>query len=249
MASAAAPGRPLVDVGLPLLWPGAAGAVPSAVSALPLPRPVPAAELLVVEAEPEARPEPEWQPEAAAEPRHAPGRRRARRAGRRVLEHVTTFAVLAAVLVFCALVAGPRTGAYRTTTMLTGSMEPAIPRGALLVTVPVPVAELAPGDVVTFEAPLPGRPVVSHRLVEVVEVAGHPALRTKGDANAAADPWLAAPEGDRAWVVRAVVPAAGSAVRVLRTPGPRLVLTVGLPVLLAGWGLLLVWRDPDEEQP
>jgi signal peptidase len=166
-----------------------------------------------------------------------------------VVEHLTTFVVLTSVVLFVALVLGPRTGAYRTTTMLTGSMAPALPVGALLVAVPVPVAQLRPGDVVTFQAPLADRPVVSHRLVAVEVAAGRPALRTKGDANDGVDPWLAVPESDEAWVVRAVVPGAGTAVRWLRGPVPHLALTVGLPVLLAGWALLLLWRDPDEDEP
>jgi len=181
-------------------------------------------------------------------PRHArPGTPHARRAGRRALELVVTVLVVVAVLLFSGLVLGPRTGTYQTTTMLTGSMAPALPEGALLLDVRVPVSELRPGDVVTFEAPVEGRPVVSHRVLAVESHEGRPALRTKGDANAAPDPWLAVPDGDSAWVVRAAVPGAGTAVRLLREPVPRAVLVVGLPLLLAAWGLLLVWRDPEGE--
>jgi len=188
-------------------------------------------------------------PLARHRPRHArPGTPHVRRAGRRALELVVTLLVVVAVLLFAGLVLGPRTGSYQTTTMLTGSMAPAIPQGALLLDVPVPLAEVRAGDVVTFEAPVEGRPVVSHRVVAVETHEGRPALRTKGDANASVDPWLAVPGDDTAWVVRAAVPGAGTAVRWLREPARRTALAVGAPALLAVWGLLLLWRDPEEDE-
>lgn len=273
MTQAAATARPLVDLGRPIVAARAGGgSVAPAAGLLELPTPRCSPEPPTPRCSPEprtARP-PRPRAERASVPAPAtaapvevvpagapvtapapagprPGRRRVARAGRRALELSLTLFVGTSVLLFLALVVGPRTGAYQTTTMLTGSMAPALPAGSLLVDRPVHVADVRPGDVVTLEAPTPGRPVFSHRVVAVEVSGGRPALRTKGDANADVDPWLAVPEGDTVWVVRAAVPAAGTAIRWLRSPGPRSVLVVGVPAVLLVWGLLLVWRDPDEE--
>ena len=87
-----------------------------------------------------------------------------------------------------------RTDRVRVARVLTGSMEPRIPVGALVVSRPADATMLEPGDVIQFVPPAPygppgGGPVV-HRVVDVSRDAeGTVVLHTKGDANAAADPW------------------------------------------------------------
>jgi signal peptidase len=161
-----------------------------------------------------------------------------------LLRAVTWAVVGIAVALFGFLAVGPRTGAYQTSTMLTASMAPGIPVGAAIVGVPVPLTDVQPGQVVSLQAPLPGRPVVTHRVVEVVRASGHLGLRTRGDANSAADPYVAYPTADRVWVVKAVLPGLGTLVRDLRAPVVRTLLVVALPALLAGWGLVLLWTPP-----
>lgn len=150
--------------------------------------------------------------------------------------------VAAAVGLFLFLAVGPRTGLYETSTMLTGSMAPNIPVGAALVGVKEPLEDVRPGQVVSLQAPLPGHPVVTHRVTQVVHEKGRTGLKTKGDANSAADPYTAFPTGDSVWVVKAVIPGVGTAVRQLRTPLVRHVLVLGLPALLAGWALVVLWK-------
>ncbi len=103
----------------------------------------------------------------------------------------TAFAAIAYGLIgFAALVAiAGRTGGiggYRMYAVATGSMEPALPVGSLLLVRTVPIETIRAGDVVTFQEP--GRPgvTVTHR---VAAVGPSGALRTKGDANPVADPW------------------------------------------------------------
>jgi signal peptidase len=73
-------------------------------------------------------------------------------------------------------------------TVLSGSMEPALPVGSTVVVRPKPVAEIVVGDVITFtdrdDATGESR-VVTHR---VIGVESGPRFRTKGDANDAPDP-------------------------------------------------------------
>jgi signal peptidase I len=153
----------------------------------------------------------------------------------------TMLAIGAAAML--ALVAGPRLLEYRTLTMLTDSMAPAIERGDLVVVVPVDPHTLTAGDVITYHAPLPGRPVVTHRIEQVQRGGDRPVLRTRGDANRAGDPWLVRLDGGPAWRMQAVVPRAGWAIMYLRAV-PSWLGTLLLPLLLLALGAWRVLRAP-----
>lgn len=69
-----------------------------------------------------------------------------------------------------------------------GSMVPAIPVGAAVVTRPLTPGDVHQGDVITFSvAGAPGV-LVTHRVIGVDQTAGTLRLRTKGDANSSEDP-------------------------------------------------------------
>lgn len=144
-------------------------------------------------------------------------------------------------LVLAVVSLGPLTGAYRLATVLSGSMTPGMPAGSAAVLVPVDPAALRVGDVITFHAPTAERPVVTHRVVEIGEPGPHPVLRTKGDANASADPWEARLTGDRAWRRVAVIPHGGTVFRALRSaPASHFTFRV-LPLSLLAWMLASIW--------
>ena len=156
-------------------------------------------------------------------------------AGRFLWRLATRLLLLAAVLSFLVVALGPRVLGYRTATMLTGSMSPMINPGDVIVSTPKPASEVKVGDVVTYYIPVEDHRVETHRVVKVTKDAnGRLAIVTKGDANAKADPWVATLEGDTVWETRAVVPHAGSVIRVLREP------FVQTYVLWGALGLLMV---------
>lgn len=73
--------------------------------------------------------------------------------------------------------------------VLTSSMKPGYPPGTLLVVKPVDVAEVAPGDVVTYQIASGEAAVVTHRVVSTgVDRQGERVLFTQGDNNDVADP-------------------------------------------------------------
>lgn len=86
----------------------------------------------------------------------------------------------------------PRLAGATPYAVLTGSMRPDLPPGTLVVVRPVEPADLATGDVITYQLES-GRPaVVTHRIAEVrATLTGEVEWRTQGDAN---------PIPDREWV-------------------------------------------------
>lgn len=67
-----------------------------------------------------------------------------------------------------------------------GSMEPAIDRGALVLSLPAGAEGYAIGDVVTVQQG--GSTPYTHRIVRLAELNGTPYVETKGDANPGPDP-------------------------------------------------------------
>ncbi|HEV7685271.1 MAG TPA: signal peptidase I, partial [Acidimicrobiia bacterium] len=148
-------------------------------------------------------------------------------------------AVAAAVLLTVGV--GPLTGAYRMATVLSGSMGPGMPVGSVAVLVPIDPAAVHVGDVITYQAPTPEHQVVTHRVVEITEPGPQPVLRTKGDANAAPDPWSARLHGALAWRRVAVIPYAGTVIRTLRSAPVHHATVHVVPVLLLTAMLVSIW--------
>lgn len=84
------------------------------------------------------------------------------------------------VLALVGLAAG-----YRAMVVVSGSMEPSIQRGDIVVS--TPAGDPVPGDVIAYASP---QGVVVHRVInEFPGEGGGAVYRTKGDANSAPDPW------------------------------------------------------------
>ena len=120
-------------------------------------------------------------------------------------------------------------------------MAPGMPVGSVAVLAPEDPADVYVGDVITFQAPTPDHPVVTHRVVEILEGGHHPVLRTKGDANRSPDPWTARLAGGRAWRRVAVIPYAGTAIRILRSEAVHHVTVQVIPAVLLAAMLLAIW--------
>lgn len=89
---------------------------------------------------------------------------------------------VAITLALALLMAVPTMLGMQQLTVLTGSMEPAVPVGSLIYVAPAAPSELAEGDIVTFGD---GEETVTHRVISNHKVEGE--LITKGDANAEED--------------------------------------------------------------
>jgi signal peptidase len=96
---------------------------------------------------------------------------------------VLGFVVLVVVVLPFVLFAVPQlAGANQSYVVLSGSMEPTISPGDVILASEVDPAAIETGDVITFERPGESTPT-THRVVEVTERDGERAFLTKGDAN------------------------------------------------------------------
>jgi signal peptidase I len=142
----------------------------------------------------------------------------------------------------------PQLGGYRSFTVRSGSMTPAIETGDVVVTKSISPLSARVGDVVTFVDPEGTGKLFSHRVQSVRAVGDEVAFVTRGDANTSTEHWR--------------VPAAGSIGRVAyRIPkigyalswvdsGPARLALIAIPALLLLWGALVrIWRPQPEVDP
>lgn len=171
--------------------------------------------------------------------RGAPDRERSRLA--RTASVALAIVVMASAALLALLAAGTVLDRWRFAPVLSGSMEPEIAEGSLVLAEPVPVARLRTGDVLLFNAPTEERPLVVHRIYDVRAHGRSPVFRTKGDANEAPDAWTIRIKGPRAWRVRRVAPGLGRAVGLLADARTRLIVLVLGVGTLTLWGLRALW--------
>ncbi|MPV36244.1 signal peptidase I [Georgenia subflava] len=112
---------------------------------------------------------------------------------RMVVRAVLGLVLAAIVLLALGIVVLPRVLGWAPVTILTGSMEPAIPTGSQVVLELVEgdedASELRVGDVITY-LPYPDDPtLVTHRIVGITQGPEGHVFTTRGDANDVADPW------------------------------------------------------------
>ncbi len=114
--------------------------------------------------------------------------------------------------------------------VISGSMEPGIGIGDLLIDRPIPTADVAVGDVLSIHSELTGK-LVTHRVMSVERVDGSWEIRMKGDANSEADlePYTV---GDEVLTPVVQIPGGGKVVSKLMEPA------VAVPVLVALLALL-----------
>ncbi|WP_297082439.1 signal peptidase I [uncultured Demequina sp.] len=125
--------------------------------------------------------------------------------------------------------------------VVSGSMEPAIETGSLIISTPRDGSELAPGDVATLHSSITDG-LVTHRIVSVEPVGDAWSVTMQGDANTVADPepYLVT---DAAWTPLWVLPSVGEFVADVSRRSVVIPALIGIGALL---GLSLL-RDPDSD--
>lgn len=152
--------------------------------------------------------------------------------------------IVAAILVLA--IAVPLAFGARPYTVLTGSMEPTISAGDVVVDERISPLAARVGDVVTFKDPEDQSRQITHRVVRIRPAGSHVWFITQGDANNTFERWRIAADGHLGRVLYAVPWVGHAAVLVHTTWG--LALLVIVPVLLLALDeLLRIWRPQGEE--
>jgi signal peptidase len=159
---------------------------------------------------------------------------------RRIAGTLGAMLLCACVALFVGVTVLPRVFGIELRTVVSGSMEPSIQKGALVVASPVSASDIHAGDVIMFRAPDGSGRVITHRVAAIDDVAGEPAIHTRGDANNENDPWTVTSH-DVLGRVRGDIPHAGTIVEKIRSRAGFAVLMV-LPALIVVAGEASVWR-------
>jgi signal peptidase len=135
---------------------------------------------------------------------------------------IITFIIIGGITYFA-----PHFG-WRVDTILSGSMEPTLKVGGIVVTRPVPYNDIKEGDIITYVAPTDNK-LTSHR-VNSISGGWLSGFETKGDANEHPDPYMVPIEAVAGKVVF-TLPYIGYVTNFIKTPVGFLVL-LGLPGII-----------------
>jgi signal peptidase I len=165
----------------------------------------------------------------------------------RLATRLLTTAVLVTGLGLVALlVVVPRVTGTVPLTVYTGSMEPTIATGAVVLIEPVDPATLGPGDVITYQVAPDVDEYITHRIVRVQPDTTPPSFITKGDNNPGedVDPVPVGAVRGEVWID---VPFVGAAQQFVtgRAGIATIAVLAGLVLLASVVGRMLR-RDPDE---
>ena len=134
----------------------------------------------------------------------------------------------------------------RPLTVMSGSMEPTIHTGDVVVSRQVPPADARRGDVVSFRDPERGGLLVTHRVRTITRTGDKFTFVTKGDANNSSERWRVAAT-DRIGKTMFRIPALGRGLAFAHTR-KGMVLLVMIPLLLMGiLEIASIWRSDDDE--
>jgi signal peptidase len=153
---------------------------------------------------------------------------------------VLLVAGLTATFLLLAIV--PRTGLYATYTVMSGSMEPSIPTGSVVVVAAEDPSRINVGDVITVTSEQPPYATVTHRVTRILAAARGPGFKTKGDANSLEDPWQFAYSGAAGKVILSV-PWLGYVLAFSTTVLARFALAGSVALLLVCYFMPAIWRS------
>ena len=129
----------------------------------------------------------------------------------------------------------PKIGGYCPLIVLTGSMEPDIKSGDLIIVKQIDASEIKKGDVIAFFDPDGnGTSILTHRVQEVIRENGTLSFRTKGDANNTEDR-LAVAADKVVGIYKFRIAGAGNVAMFMQTTAGLVVCVVIPLILLIAW--------------
>jgi signal peptidase len=126
-------------------------------------------------------------------------------------------------------------------TVLSGSMEPTIHVGDVVVVRQIAALDARVGDVVTFRDPTGPDRLITHRVRKISIADGKVSFETKGDANTSIERWHV-PSDATIGLVMYRVPRIGYVLFYVHGALGRLLLVVVPALLLGGYEIWRIWR-------
>jgi signal peptidase len=158
-------------------------------------------------------------------------------------------ALCAVCLALAGLMLFPGLVGYDRYVITSGSMTGTYDRGSVVFDESVPVSDLRVGDVITYTPPPGAGPsgMITHRIAAIeADQLGRRVFRTKGDANAGADPWTFTLDEPTQARAAFHVPYVGYLFAAL-TIRPVRMAVIGLPALLLAFSALARLRREASE--
>lgn len=163
-----------------------------------------------------------------------------RRARGRYLAGLAGWLVAALVGTLLLTVAWSLAVGQRTAVVLSGSMEPALSPGDVLIERGVEPSQVRIGQIVTFHEPGTDR-MLTHRVRKIENRGARLVFTTKGDADNSVQRWSIGAGGELGQPVR-LIPKIGHAVMFAKTPLGFFAIVL-LPLLaLGGFEIFRIWR-------
>jgi signal peptidase len=133
-------------------------------------------------------------------------------------------------------------------TVMSGSMQPTIQTGDVVVAREIPAIDARVGDIVTFRDPLEHDKLITHRIREIHFVDDMVSVVTKGDANSNVEHW-AVPKDGTIGRVAFHVPRLGYFMVWIHSTFGLLLLIVFPTLLLGASELWRLWRPRGAHEP
>ncbi|MBI2238937.1 MAG: signal peptidase I [Actinobacteria bacterium] len=135
---------------------------------------------------------------------------------------------------------------YRSLTVLSGSMEPTLHTGDVVVVEEISPLDVKIGDVVSFRDPADETRIITHRVRSMQVEEGTVRFVTKGDSNTGVEHWKVSADGTVGRVGYHVW-RLGYALFWIRGRYGRLILVVIPALVLGAYELVRIWRPRPEE--
>jgi signal peptidase I len=149
------------------------------------------------------------------------------------------------LLVVSAKMAGgtPKIFGYEIMTVLSGSMEPGIKTGSIIVVKPVSDAtKFKKGDVITFKASDDPNKLITHRIVDIQKVNSSVQYITKGDNNNSKDPSPVPAASVVAQYVNLTVPYVGYLLGFIKSKMGAVLMLIVPGLIMMLWSIISIWK-------
>jgi signal peptidase len=162
---------------------------------------------------------------------------------RRCVGSVAWLAVMTAIValgvVAVVVVVGLLSG-YRSFVVHSGSMEPTLAAGDLIISRRAHPTALVSGDIVTFNDATRDGTLVTHRVVSVAREASSVAVVTRGDANTGVERWSVAADGT-VGVLRMHIRGIGRTLQIVGSAPARVGLLLACLLLVGQAAVRRIW--------